>query len=452
MEFEYGLNDGMNNTAHIPAGYTRRSNLNSEAINLAIANGVNLNNYDFAFILHSGAAESQVWEEAGYMMFFDRNTVDYEYSAQARIDKMRAMGLTIPAATDAWLATNNGQGWTTTRYVPWTSWWAGISTWSSTGSITVGGRSFRLSMQGETNGNATFSHEFGHIVSIADNYGSNIDQRCYTGFWDLMCAGSMTGFGGNHTRYQVPNLNGGAIPAHMLTRTKRKLGFISDSQLCSVNAPTLRNGTPVVTEIYSRTTPVGDQFAAIYPDTLGVINNKVKAGKAAIGLRLSGFTDAKPRVLATANWESDTFSGANWYDNYTLEVVDQVGYDSPQSDHGVLICKNRETLSESAPYSWVVDAHAGGLDTVDFYTPVGPAGQPSEPQAFRNNDNNHLNAALFHAGKSVTPNNYGVETKRTGQTNATYSIVLDADGKVIPKSIADNTVNEYIDTYNNLHF
>jgi hypothetical protein len=67
-------------------------------------------------------------------------------------------------------------------------------------------------------------------------------------------------------------------------------------------------------------------------------------------------------------------------------------------------------------------------------------------------DNNHLAAALFHAGKSVSPNNYGVECVRTGQTTATYKVVLGHDGKPITKSIADNTVNEYIDTYNNLHF
>jgi hypothetical protein len=92
------------------------------------------------------------------------------------------------------------------------------------------------------------------------------------------------------------------------------------------------------------------------------------------------------------------------------------------------------------------------LDTVDFYTPVGPAGQPSTPEPFRNNDNNHLSAALFHAGKSVTPNDYGVECRRINQVNTGYTVVLGPDGKPITKSIADNTVNEYIDTYNNLHF
>jgi putative CocE/NonD family hydrolase len=458
-EFEYGLNDGMASASDRPAGFTTRSNLNSLAINAAIADGVNLNNYDFAFILHSGGAESQIWEEAGIMMFFDQKSVDNFFSARYRIDQMAAKGITIPTTTRTWLDQHDparggdGRGWwASTRYVPWTSWWAATGIWSSTGSITVGGRSFRLSMQGETNGNATFSHEFGHIVSIADNYHADVDRRTHAGLWELMDAGSMTGFGGPHTRYMVPNLQGGSVPAHMTTRTKRKLSLISDSQLTSVNYTNLRNGAPVVTEIFSRTTPIGDQFAAVYPDTLGVINAKVKAGKASNGLRLYGFTDAKPRILATTDWESDTHVSASRYDNYSLEVIDQVGYDSVQSDHGVLITKNRETLSESAPYTWVVNAHPGGLDTVDFYTPVGPAGQPSTPEPFRNNDNNHLSAALFHAGKSVTPNDYGVECKRTSQNNAGYTVVIGPDGKPITKSIADNTVNEYVDTYNNLHF
>ncbi|MCL1874515.1 MAG: hypothetical protein FWF85_10440, partial [Clostridiales bacterium] len=457
FEFEYGLSGN-----DLPAGFTNRSGANSLAINAAIADGVDMSPYDFAFILHSGCAESQIWEEAGYMMFFDETTIDYEYSAHYRVDQLKKAGLTWAgmAATDTWLAAHPlpakgepGRGWwANTNYVPWTSWWAHTAIWSSTSSINLPGKgSFRLSQQGETNGCATFSHEFGHIVTIADNYGSDVNTRSYSGFWDLMCAGSMTGFGGNHTRYQVPNLNGGAIPAPMLARTKRKLGFVDTNQFFSVNYAALRTGTPAVTEIYSRTTPVGDQFGAIYPE-LAVINDKVKAGRAGLALRLYNFTDQKPQIRSSVDWESDTNAGGNRYDNYTMEVIDQVGYDSPQSDHGVLICKNRETLSESAPYSWVVDAHAGGLDTIDFWTPVGPNGEPSIPQPFRNNDNNHLSAALFHAGKSVTPNNYGVETIRTGQTNATYSIALDAGGKPIPKSIADNTVNEYVDTYNRLHF
>lgn len=457
FEFEYGLSG-----SDLPGGFTNRSGANSLAINAAIADGVDMGPYDFAFILHSGCAESQIWEEAGYMMFYDETAISYEYSAHYRIEQLKKAGLTWAgmATTDAWLAAHPvpakgepGRGWwATTTYVPWTSWWAHTAIWSSTSSINLPGKgSFRLSQQGETNGCATFSHEFGHIVSIADNYGSDVNTRAYTGFWDLMCAGSMTGFGGNHTRYKIPNLNGGAIPTHMLARTKRKLGFVDTDQFVSVNYTALRSGTPVVAEVYSRTTPVGDKFGAIYPE-LAAINNKVKAGQAGLALRLYNFTDQKPQIRSTVDWESDTNAGGNRYDNYTMEVIDQVGYDSPQSDHGVLICKNRETLSESAPYSWVVDAHAGGLDTIDFMTPVGPAGEPSTPQAFRNNDNNHLSAALFHAGKSVTPNDYGVEARRTGQTNATYSIVLDADGKAIPKSIADNTVNEYIDSYNRLHF
>ena len=461
FEFEYGLDTSMNHANDLPAGFTRRSGLNTLAINAAIADGVDLDPYDFAFILHSGSTESGGWEEAGYMMFFDETTIAYEYSAKFRIDQMKAAGITWAnmAATDAWLAERPvpakgeaGRGWwAKTRYVPWTSWWAAAAIWSSSGSISLPGRTFRLSQQGETNGNGVFSHEFGHISTIADNYGSSIEQRAYSGFWDLMCNGSMTGFGGNHTRYQIPNLQGGSIPAHMLTRTKRKLGFLDDNQLCNVNYAVLSSGTPVITEIYSRTTPVGDQFGAIYPE-LAAINDKVKAGRAALGLRLYNFRDSKGRVLSSADWESDTFNGANWYDNYTMEVIDQVGYDCHQSDHGVMICKNRETLSESVPYAWLINAHPGGLDTVDFYTPVGPNGEPSQPKPFRNNDSNHLSAALFHAGKSVTPNNYGVEAVRTGQGNDDYSIVLDGGGKPIPKSIADNTVNEYIDTYNNLHF
>ena len=458
-EFEYAMSG-----ADLPAGFTQRSNVNTLAINLAIADGIDLTQYDFAFVLHAGCAESQIWEEAGYMMFFDQVTIDDFYSAKYRLQQMEAnpeITEPIPQAAWDWLdshdAQKGGDGrgwWASTRYVPWTSWWAHTAIWSSTSSVNVSGiGSFRLSQQGETNGCATFSHEFGHIVSIADNYGTNVNQRVYSGFWDCMAGGSMAGFGGNHTRYEVPNLHGGSVPTHMLSRTKRKLGFIDDNQLTNVNYSELSASTPVVTEIYARTTPIGDQFAAIYPDTLGVIYDRVMAKEASIGLRLYNFTDAKPSTPASIDWETDNWSGSpGRYDNYTLEVVQQVGYDSAQSDSGVLIAKNRESLSESAPYTWQIDAHPGGLDTIDFYTPVGPNGEPSVPQPFRNNDNNHLSASLFHVGKSVTPNDYGVETIRTGQTNEDYKVVVNQDGSVNTKSIADNTVNEYIDTYNSLHF
>jgi len=465
-EFEYGLDTSMNHTNDLPAGFTRRSGLNSLAVNAAIADGVDLNKYDFAFVLHSGSAESQVWEEAGYMMFYDETTVGYEYSAKFRVDQMRAKGITIPAATDAWLAARpapvkgeNGRGWwARTRYVPWTSWWAATAVWSSASSISVGGRTFRLSQQGETNGNATFSHEFSHIVGVADNYGTNTSERTYSGFWDSMAGGSMTGFGGNHTRYMVPNLQGGAVPTHMMTRVKRKLGFLDDNNLTNVTHTSLRNGTPVVTEIYARTTPVGNQFAALYPE-LAAINDKVRAGKAGLALRIYGFTDQRPRILTSADWESETNAGANRYDNYNVEVIQQTGYDSAQADHGVIITKNRETLSESAPYTWVMNSHPGGLDVVDFYTPVGPNGEPSVPQGLRNNCNNQLNAALFHAGKSFVDTGYYANTysRKTGNgpddwiINKPGSLVYgeERDGRDI---IAGNTVNEYIDTYNRLHF
>ena len=456
-EFEYGLADGMQNTADMPAGFTRRSGVHGTALNLAVADGADLSQYDFAFILHSGSAESQVWEEAGYMMFFDQKTIDDFYSARFRIEQMAAQGITIAQTTWNWLDQHDpkkggdGRGWwAQTRYVPWTSWWGATAIWNSATSTTVNGRSFRLSMQGENAGTAVYAHEFSHISGIADNYGTDIHARTYSGFWDSMCAGSMTGFGGPHTRYEIPNSQGGTVPAHMMTLIKRRLGFLDDNQLRQINYTSLRNNGPVVTEIYARTTAIGDQVAAIYPDTLGVINNKVKAGEAGIGIRLTGFTDAKPRIRSTVDWESDTEAGANRYDNYMIEVVQQVGYDCVQSDSGVLISKNREALG--APFTWVVDAHAGGLDAIDFWTPVGPNGEPSLPQPFRNNDNNHLSAALFHVGKSVTPNDYGVETVRKGQANEDYTVVVNPDGSVNSKSIADNTVNEYIDTYNRLHF
>ncbi|MCL1974542.1 MAG: hypothetical protein FWG61_00095, partial [Firmicutes bacterium] len=464
-EFEYGLNDGMQNTADLPAGFTRRSSVHATALNLAVADGVDLNNFDFAFILHAGSAESQVWEEAGYMMFFDQKNIDHMYSARYRMEQMAANGIAIPAATWTWLdqhdPANGGDGrgwWAQTRYVPWTSWWAATSIWNSATNTTVNGRSFRLSMQGENAGGAVFAHEFSHISGVADNYGTDTSARTFSGFWDCMCAGSMTGFGGPHTRYEMPNLQGGTVAAHMTTRTKRKLSFLDDAQMIRVNYATLRTSTPVVTEVYSRTTPAGDQFAQLYPE-LAVITDKVKAKEAGLALCVYNFTDARPQIRATVDWESESSAGGSRYDNYSVEVIDKVGYDSVQADHGVMIAKNRETLSESAPFTWIMSAHPGGMDTVDFYTPVGPNGEPSIPQQLRNNDNNHLNAALFHVGKSFVDTGYYANTYSVKPTNGPETGVIEKPGSLWQWEerdgrdiIAGNSVNEYVDTYNKLHF
>ncbi len=51
------------------------------------------------------------------------------------------------------------------------------------------------------------------------------------------------------------------------------------------------------------------------------------------------------------------------YNNYTMEVVQQIGSDSFSPGHGVLISKTKNTASScgsSSCFVWVIDAHPGG--------------------------------------------------------------------------------------------
>ena len=60
--------------------------------------------------------------------------------------------------------------------------------------------------------------------------------------------------------------------------------------------------------------------------------------------------------------------GGKW-NNYTMEVVQQIGSDSYDPGHGVLISKTKNANSSCGSYScfvWVVDSHPEDINKVDF--------------------------------------------------------------------------------------
>ena len=107
---------------------------------------------------------------------------------------------------------------------------------------------------------------------------------------------------------------------------------------------------------------------------------------------------------------NEKYADKGYYQFYSIEVVQRVGYDSFSSDDGVLISMNREIDNESAPFMWTIDAHPEDIDLVDFTRPNG------EKAAVSLGDARQLADALFHAG--------------TGE----------------------DVVSEYVDEYNKLHF
>ncbi|WHY34911.1 M6 family metalloprotease domain-containing protein [Cytobacillus firmus] len=362
-EFQYGLNE-FGQQSNMPEEYQVK-NLRSEAMEKAQADiAASGKNYDFTFILHAGYDESGVWQEFGEMMFQTAEDVAKEFGPPFK---------GFPNSAN-------------TRYVPWTSWLAAKSIWSSA--------SRGVSIQGENDGMGTFAHEFGHIMNLGDNYNNPYGKpvsRSYSGPWELMSRGSFNGPAGPHTRWMVLPTLGGSAPAHHMLRNKIKQGFLSEDQYLNISREELAESGPVFTDILARAVPAGEEF-----------------GRNALhGINIS-MEDLTPKNSLEDDWRADMQRGEKWYNNYTVEVVDRVGFDSFTPDSGVLLAKTKNT--EAAPNIWVIDSHAEDINKVDFKRPDGTEAMYSK------GDYRQLSDSLFKAGT------------------------------------ADGVVSEYKDEHNRLHF
>ena len=319
-EFQYGMNE-FGQQVNLPPGYVGKSS-RPEAVSKSQADiNASGENYDFKFIIHSGYAETGVWQEFGEMLFQNPEDIPDEFGPPAEFD--------MP-------------NWAVTRYVPWTSWFAAKSIWSSA--------SGNVSIQGSSNGMATYAHEFGHLMSLGDNYNNPYGEpisRSYAGSWELMSSGSFNGPGGSHTRWMIPATQGGSSPPHHMLRNKIKQGFLKEDQYLNIDRDNLAKTGPVFADILARAIPTGSEFG--------------RTGLHGINIKM---VDLTPANSLKNDWRADMQNGAKWYNNYTIEVVDQVGYDSFVHDSGVLLAKTKN--SESAPNIWVVDSHPEDIDLEDF--------------------------------------------------------------------------------------
>ena len=147
------------------------------------------------------------------------------------------------------------RNWATTRYVPWTSWASAANIWPSA--------SGNSSTEAESSGMAVYAHELSHNLSIPDNYGNPFGVAAAAdgarGMWDMMSRGSFNGPGGQHTRWQIPPTQGGALGAQHNLRNKRFLNFIGDTDLLRLNRDGLAQTGLAVAEIKAReVAPNGD--------------------------------------------------------------------------------------------------------------------------------------------------------------------------------------------------
>jgi M6 family metalloprotease-like protein len=345
----YGLNEhGQNNST--PNGANARGNTERDADALwTKATGKTPRDYDCVLRIYAGYDETGVWQEFGEMKFENKNDIPVEWGNP----------------------NTNMARWVPTRYVDWTSWLAGAQHW--------GVSSIR---QGENSG--TITHELGHFAfSIGDNNNNPYVtpyRRVGSGPWDMMDRGSFNGPGGPHSRWVVPATQGASMPAGLMLRNRIKNGFIGNNQILRLNREGLaKSGLAVATVTARAVEPHAGELAGIVVTLDGASPH-----------------DRTPNEDPTTNALS---AGIPLYNDYTLEVVQRMGYDSFCPDSGVLLAKNKDREGRSGGpnsfnlFSWVIDAHPEDIHQIDFIRPK------SHTPVYRTvADYRQLNDALFHAG------------------------------------------------------
>jgi hypothetical protein len=141
-------------------------------------------------------------------------------------------------------------------------------------------------------------------------------------------------------------------------------------------------------------------------------------------VRLDG-ADPRDRTPPCDRDADPLCAGDPVFDDYSLEVVQRIGYDSFTPDNGVLIAKNKDRQNGSCGYgchAWVIDAHPEDIDMVDYVHPG-----TGEPVMRTIADYRQLNDALFHAGLRS-----GSEFEFVDEPNRLHFYVIDrqtdADG------------------------
>ena len=217
--------------------------------------------------------------------------------------------------------------WVLSRYVDWTSWFAGEQQW--------GESSIR---QGESSG--TITHEISHnIFSVGDNNNNPYVtpyHRVGSGTWDMMDRGSFNGPGGPHNRWQVPAQYGASMGAEHTLRSKVGMGFVPNSQVLRVNRNGLAQSGLAVADVVARAVNAEPQPAGI---------------RSGIQVFLDGAApvDKEPACDINTNPLCDGGGPNGQWTNYSLETVQRVGYGSFEPDNGVLIAKNKAWAAGATP-------------------------------------------------------------------------------------------------------
>jgi M6 family metalloprotease-like protein len=371
------------------------------------------NNYQLILRIFAGYDETCVWQEFGEMKFQTRDDIPPEW------------GNPDPSKPR----------WAPTRYIPWTSWKAAEMPWSNSSII-----------NGESSGSIV--HEVSHAAfSIGDNNNNPYVEpyrRAGSGPWDIMDRGSFNGPGGPHNRWQIPVVQGGSMPAGLMLRQKISFQFLAPANVLQLSREGLAKSGLVVATVKARSAsfqtadlagivvqldgpeiPIppaaissavrgatgrgsaggrGNATQPDAPDTAPQTTPDTPAPAASAPTRGRGRGRAGPATTTRDRdlWEDPAnhplSQGIPDYNNYTLEVVQRIGFDSFCPDSGVLIAKNKDRASSNggpnsfAVFNWVIDAHPEDIHKMDFKRPNGEVVWRTIA------DYRQLNDALFHAG------------------------------------------------------
>jgi len=366
--FEYGLNE-YNQASGCPTGYTcdGRMERDADALWRAEAGDAVVNSYPIKLRIYAGYDETTVWQEFGEMKFPSRDEIPERWGNP---DKSKPR-------------------WVTTRYVPWTSWLAGAQQWG-----------LSSTRQGESSG--TITHELGHSVfSVGDNNNNPYVtpyRRVGTGPWDMMDRGSFNGPGGPHRRWVIPAAEGASMPAGLMLRNRLAMDMMSRDKVVEINRDALAASGPIVVTLTARAVePPEGEWAGLIA-------------------RLDGAAP-QDRTPACDRNADPLCAGDPVFNNYSVEVVQRIGYDSFTPDSGVLIARNKDRQTNSCGYgchAWVIDAHPEDMNKLDFVKPGGERVMRTIA------DYRQLNDALFHAGLRS-----GSHFEWTDEANRLHFYVID---------------------------
>jgi hypothetical protein len=223
--------------------------------------------------------------------------------------------------------------------------------------------------------------------------------------WDMMSRGSFNGAGGQHTRYHIPPTLGSSLGAQHNMRNKRFLNFTTDADLVRLNRNGLAQSGMAVVDVKAREVkPNGDIAGVrINLDGSGDLNRICDVAQAGIDLGCEGPWRAANGTITRFN-------------DYTMEVVQQIGSDSFAPGHGVLIGKSKTggTCGTYNCFVWYIDSNPQDINQVDFVRPDGSV-QKATP-----GDERQLNDGTFNVGAGS-----GSKAEYVAEANRLHFYILD---------------------------